>query len=71
MAAITSRYARALVEVVMQQKIDPAVALQQVHDMVATVQGSEQLRMVWESPAIPAEQKRVCPRLPLPDSRGC
>ena len=59
MAAITSRYARALVEVVMQQKIDPAVALQQVQDMVATVQGSEQLRMVWESPAIPAEQKRA------------
>ncbi len=59
MAAITSRYARALVEVVMQQKIDPAVALQQVQDMVATVQGSAQLRMVWESPAIPAEQKRA------------
>lgn len=59
MAAIASRYARALVEVVMQQKIDPAVALQQVQDMVATVQGSEQLRMVWESPAIPAEQKRA------------
>ena len=59
MAAITSRYARALVEVVMQQKIDPAVALQQVQDMVATVQGSEQLRMVWGSPAIPAEQKRA------------
>ena len=59
MAAVTSRYARALVEVVLQQKIDPAVALQQVHDMVSTVEGSEQLRMVWESPAIPAEQKRA------------
>jgi F-type H+-transporting ATPase subunit delta len=58
MAAVTSRYARALVEVVMQQKIDPAVALQQVQDTVSTVEGSEQLRMVWKSPAIPAEQKR-------------
>ena len=59
MAAISSRYARALVDVVIEQKIDPAIALQQVHDMVSTVQGSEQLRMVWESPAIPAEQKRA------------
>ena len=59
MAAVASRYARALVEVLVGQKIDPAIARQQVHDMVATVQGSEQLRMVWESPAIPAEQKRA------------
>ena len=59
MAAISSRYARALVDVVIEQKIDPTIALQQVHDMVSTVQGSEQLRMVWESPAIPAEQKRA------------
>jgi F-type H+-transporting ATPase subunit delta len=59
MAAISSRYARALVEVVMAQNIDPAIALLQLQDMVSTVQGSEQLRMVWESPAIPAEQKRA------------
>jgi F-type H+-transporting ATPase subunit delta len=59
MAAITNRYARALVDVVIEQKIDPATALRQLHDMVVTVQGSEQLRMVWESPAIPAEQKRA------------
>ena len=58
MAAVTSRYARALVEVVLGQKIDPGVVLQQVHDMVSTIEGSDQLRMVWESPAIPAEQKR-------------
>ncbi len=59
MAAIASRYARALVEVVVEKKIDPAMVLQQVHEMVSTVQGSEELRMVWESPAIPAEQKRA------------
>jgi F-type H+-transporting ATPase subunit delta len=59
MAAVASRYARALVEVVMDRKIDPAIALQQVHDMVSTVQGSAQLRSVWESPAIPAERKRA------------
>ena len=32
MAAIASRYARALVEVVMEQKIDPAAAGQQVNE---------------------------------------
>lgn len=58
MAAIANRYARALVEVVLEQKIDPATAIQQVNDTVAAVGESDQLRMVWESPAIPGEQKR-------------
>ena len=58
MAAIASRYARALVEVVIADKIDPATAVQQVKDIVATVAGSKELRMVWESPAIAADQKR-------------
>ena len=58
MAAIASRYARALVEVVLEKKIDAATAIQQVHDMVATVEHSDKLRMVWESPGVPAEQKR-------------
>ena len=40
-------------------KIDPATAVQQVNDMVATVAESKELRMVWESPAIAAEQKRA------------
>ena len=59
MAAIASRYARALVEVVIEQNIDPAIAVQQVKDITATVAESKQLRMVWESPAIAAEQKRA------------
>ena len=63
MAAIASRYARALVEVVLEKKIDPATAVQQVRDMVATVEGSNELRMVWESPAVPAEQQARSPGL--------
>jgi F-type H+-transporting ATPase subunit delta len=59
MAAIASRYARALVEVVLAEKIDPATAVQQMHDMVAAVAESKDLRMVWESPAIGADQKRA------------
>jgi F-type H+-transporting ATPase subunit delta len=57
-AAVASRYARALVEVVIEQKINPATAVQQVHEMVVAVAGSNDLRMVWESPAVPAQQKR-------------
>ena len=59
MAAVASRYARALVDVVIDDKIDPTTAIQQVNDIVAAVNESDQLRMVWESPAIPAEQKRA------------
>jgi F-type H+-transporting ATPase subunit delta len=58
-AAVASRYARALVDVVVERRIDPATAVQQVYDIVATVAENGQLRMVWESPAIPAEQKRA------------
>jgi len=59
MAAIASRYARALVDVVLEKRIDATVAVQQVRDMVATVEGSHELRMVWESPAVLAERKRA------------
>ncbi len=59
MAAISNRYARALVDVVIERKIDPVTAVQQVDDMVATVSGNNELRMVWESPAITADQKRA------------
>ena len=58
MAAIASRYARALADVVLERKLDPETAVQQVNDMVAAVHQNDQLRLVWESPAVPAEQKR-------------
>ena len=59
MAAIASRYARALVDAVIEEKIDAAAAVQQVKDMVAAVSGSEDLRRIWESPAVAADQKRA------------
>lgn len=59
MAAVASRYARALVDVVISQKLDATTALQQVHDMVSTIEQSQELRMVWESPAVLAERKRA------------
>jgi F-type H+-transporting ATPase subunit delta len=59
MAAIASRYARALVDAVIAEKIDAATAIQQVKDMVAAVGESNDLRKIWESPAVAADQKRA------------
>ncbi len=59
MAAIASRYARALVEVVLEQRTDPDTARQQLNAIVDAVRESTELRRVWESPAISAEQKRA------------
>ena len=58
MAAIASRYARALVEVVLEQKIDPDTSVQQLNNILDAVRESAELRKVWESPAVPAKQKR-------------
>ncbi len=58
MAAVSSRYARALVEVVLEQRIDADVARQQLNSIAEAVRESEDLRRVWESPAISTEQKR-------------
>jgi len=59
MAAIASRYARALVEVILEQKVDTDIARQQLHAIVDAVHESNELRKVWESPAILPEQKRA------------
>jgi|SRR5579863_7161352 len=59
MAAVASRYARALVDVVLANKADTELARQQLRDIVQAVHDSDALRRVWESPAVPAEQKRA------------
>ena len=59
MAAVASRYAKALVDVVLEQNIDPSVALQQMHDMVSTIEQSAELRTVWETPGIDSVRKRA------------
>ncbi len=59
MAAIASRYARALVDVILEQKIDADTARQQLKAIVAAVHESVELRKVWQSPAISPEQKRA------------
>jgi F-type H+-transporting ATPase subunit delta len=59
MAAIASRYARALVDVILADKIDSDIARQQLRSIVEAVQGSDDLRRVWESPAVLPAQKRA------------
>lgn len=59
MASVASRYARALVEVVLEQKIDADIARLQLRSIVDAVKESDDLRRVWESPAVLPEQKRA------------
>jgi F-type H+-transporting ATPase subunit delta len=59
MAAIASRYARALVEVILEQKIDGDTAREQLRAIVDAVHDSIELRRVWESPAVLPAQKRA------------
>src|SRR5438067_6757496 len=58
MSVVTSRYARAFVDVVIDARLDPNRVLQEVEGISAIARENQQLRIVWESPAIPAEQKR-------------
>jgi F-type H+-transporting ATPase subunit delta len=59
MAAIASRYARALVEVILENKIDADIARRQLQAIVEAVRDSDDLRRVWESPAVLPQQKRA------------
>lgn len=59
MASVASRYARALVEVVLEQKIDADIARLQLRSILDAVNESPELRKVWESPAVPPNQKRA------------
>jgi F-type H+-transporting ATPase subunit delta len=57
MAAVASRYARAMADVIADAKLDSTRAVAQLRSLVAAFQESTELREVWESPAIPVEQK--------------
>jgi F-type H+-transporting ATPase subunit delta len=58
MAAVSSRYARALADVLTDAKLDISKAVAQLGSLVAAFETSKELREVWESPAIAVEQKR-------------
>jgi F-type H+-transporting ATPase subunit delta len=58
MAAVSSRYARALADAVYGLNFGPAMVIAQLYDLVAVVNSNPVLQRIWENPAIPAEQKR-------------
>ena|SRR5579864_1015789 len=59
MAVVSNRYATAFADVVLDRKMNPAEAVQELNSLLAVLQESADLRNVWENPAIPADQKRA------------
>ncbi len=57
MALVTSRYARAFADVVVDLKLDVTRVRDEMRSLVQTVHSSEDLRRVWESPAVAHDQK--------------
>jgi F-type H+-transporting ATPase subunit delta len=58
MSAVTSRYARAFVDVVVGDHLDAGKIVQELRTIAATVQSSVELRRIWENPSVPGQQKR-------------
>ena len=58
MASVTNTYARAFAEAVFDAHHDPDKTLHEVQAVAELVAGSKELREVWETPSITAEQKR-------------
>lgn len=59
MASVTGTYARAFADVVIEERLDADKTVQQAQQLVQLVAGSKELREVWETPSISAEQKRA------------
>jgi F-type H+-transporting ATPase subunit delta len=58
MASVTSIYARAFADVVVNKRLDGTKMLEQLRALDAIAKANPDLLRVWESPAIAAEQKR-------------
>ena len=59
MASVTSTYARAFADAVFDGHHDPDKTLREAQALAELVAGSKDLREVWETPSITAEQKRA------------
>jgi len=58
MASVTNVYARAFADVVFGSKLDGGKTLQELNALSGLLKENDDLRRVWENPAIGAEQKR-------------
>ena len=59
MASVTNTYARAFADAVFSGHHDPDKTLKEAQAVAELVAGSKELRAVWETPSITAEQKRA------------
>jgi F-type H+-transporting ATPase subunit delta len=59
MASVTSTYARAFADAVLDGKLARDQALAEANGLAELVASSRELREVWETPSITAEQKRA------------
>src|SRR5581483_2711352 len=57
MASVTSTYARAFTDVVVEQRPDPEKTVAEIRSLAALVGSNRELRVVWETPSIPTDQK--------------
>jgi F-type H+-transporting ATPase subunit delta len=57
-ASVASTYARAFADVVFSTHLDPNRAVGGLRRIAALLAESSELRLVWENPAVPADQKR-------------
>ena len=58
MASVASTYARAFADVVLSAHLDAVDCIAQLRAISSLLAESSELRLVWENPAIPADQKR-------------
>jgi F-type H+-transporting ATPase subunit delta len=59
MASVTNTYARAFADAVFGSRQDAAKVLREAQVLAGLVAESKELRQVWETPSISAEQKRA------------
>src|SRR5437764_7265020 len=57
MASVTSTYARAFADVVIEQRLNPEKTVEETRSLAALVASNHELRVVWEAPSIATEQK--------------
>src|SRR5579859_1469991 len=57
MAALTSRYARAFADVIVERRLDAEKSLRELRDLEAVLRESPALRTVWDNPAVGHAQK--------------
>ena len=58
MASVTSTYARAFADIILDERLDANRAIAGVRRIAELLAESIELRRVWENPAVPVEQKR-------------